>query len=289
MSEIAATKTPGLWQRLDKGQLIKWTIYSLLLLNWGFYAIEEMYISSHVLSQGGTFLQWTEEFATTIDEFAWFGLLFMLELETYVLDDALEKRWVKWSVHGMRLVCYLFLAHTVYARVNSMVDVFIVEPSSTITELCQLADQDISYGNNFRYESVTPENCNALAKGSEFYLLEPTVVTDSEGFALEKKHVFVDFVDALAWLLVIWAIELAVWLQNRNVTGGALMIASHVARVGYIVLLGHAVFWAWTGHWVWGWDQFLWIAGFWAIEHNVTEWREDIIEERHEHEEELRQ
>jgi hypothetical protein len=289
LSEIAATKTASLWQRLDKGQLIKWTIYSLLLLNWGYYAIEEIYISSHVLSQGGTFLQWTEEFATTIDEFAWFGLLFMLELETYILGDALEKRWVKWSVHGMRLVCYLFLAHTVYARVNSMVDVFVVEPSSTITELCQLADQDISYGNNFRYETVSPENCSALAKGSEFYLLEPTVITDREGFELEKKHVFVDFVDALAWLLVIWAIELAVWLQNRNVTGGALMVASHVARLGYVVLLGHAAFWAWTGHWVWGWDQFLWIAGFWAIEHNVTEWREDIIEERHEHGEMLPQ
>jgi len=100
-------------------------------LNWGFYAAEEFYISSHVLRQGGTFLQWTEEFATTIDEFAWFGLLFMFELETYSLDQSLNKRWVRWSIHGMRLVCYVFLAHTVYARVNSMVDVFAVDPSST--------------------------------------------------------------------------------------------------------------------------------------------------------------
>jgi hypothetical protein len=45
------------------------------------------------------------------------------------------------------------------------------------------------------------------------------------------------------------------------------------------VLFAHAVFWAWTGHWVYGWDQFLWIAGFWAIEMNVSEWREEIREE----------
>jgi len=277
--ENVDTSLAARWQRLDKGQLVKWTIYSLLLVNWAYYAVEEFYIASHVLRQGGTFLQWTEEFATTIDEFAWFGLLFMLELETYVLSDSLEKRWVKWSVHGMRLVCYVFLAHTVYARVNSMVDVFAVEPSPSITSLCQVADQDISFGDNFRYDIVTAENCSVLSDDTVFYMLDPSVITDSDGFALEEQHAWVDFQDAVIWLLVIWAIELAVWLQNRNVTGGALMLASHAAKVGYAVLLANAAFWVWTGHWVWGWDQFLWIAGFWAIESNLSEWREEIREE----------
>jgi hypothetical protein len=279
LTEFADTRLAGRWQKLDKGQLVKWTVYSLLLLNWAYYAVEEFYIASHVLRNGGTFLQWTEEFATTIDEFAWFGLLFMFELETYSLDEALEKPWVKWSVHGMRLVCYVFLAHTVYARVNTMVDVNAVVPSTEITNLCQVADQDISFGSNYRYEIVTAENCDTLSNGSVFYMLEPTVITDSNGFELEKKHVWVDFQDAVIWLLVVWAIELAVWLQNRDITGGALMVVSHGARVGYAVLLIHAAFWAWTGHWVWGWDQFLWIAGFWAIERNLSEWREEIREE----------
>ena len=161
-SESTTSRLASRWQGLDKSQLVKWTVYSLLLLNWGYYAVEEFYISSHVLRQGGTFLQWTEEFATTIDEFAWFGLLFMFELETYTLDESLEKRWVKWSVHGMRLVCYIFLAHTVYARINSLVDVLAVEPSPVINELCQVAGQDISFGQNFRYEIVSSENCSAL-------------------------------------------------------------------------------------------------------------------------------
>ena len=279
MTDIAQNSLAIRWQRLDKGQLIKWTVYSLLLLNWGYYAVEEFYIASHTLRQGGTFLQWTEEFATTIDEFAWFGLLFMFELETYALDDALKRRWVKYSVHGMRLVCYAFLAHTVYARINSMVDVFAVEPSPVINELCQAADQDISFGQNFRYEIVSAENCSALSSDSVFYMLDPSVITDSDGFALEKKHMWVDFEDAVMWLLVVWAIELSVWLQNRDITGGILMVVSHAARAGYAVLLVNAAFWAWTGHWVWGWDQFLWIAGFWAIERNLSEWREEIREE----------
>ena len=279
MTEIAATSLVSRWHRLDKGQLIKWTVYSLLLLNWGYYAIEEIYISSHVLSQGGTFLQWTEEFATTIDEFAWFGLLFMFELETYSLDQAMEKPWVKWSVHGMRLVCYVFLAHTVYARITSMANVFAVEASPAITQLCQVVDLEIDFGENFRYETVTSENCNSISTDSVFYMLEPTVITDSDGLSLEKKHVWVDFQDALMWLLVVWAIELAVWLQNRDITAGVLMVLSHAARLGYAMLLAHAAFWFWTGHWVWAWDQFLWIAGFWAIERNLSEWREEIREE----------
>jgi hypothetical protein len=282
VSKVTANSLSSRWQRLDKGQLIKWTVYSLLLLNWGYYFVEELYISSHVLRQGGTFLQWTEEFATTIDNFAWFGLLFMFELETYVLDESMENKSIRWSVHGMRLVCYLFLAHTVYARINSMVDVFAVEPESEISSLCQLADQDISFGENYRYEIVTGDNCKALSGDSVFYRVEPSVVTDSDGLALEKKHVYFDFQDAIMWLLVVWAIELTVWLQNRNIIGGPLMVVSHAARAGYIVLLAHAVFWAWAGHWVWAWDQFLWIAGFWAIERNVSEWREEIIEEKEE-------
>lgn len=280
MTEIADNSFSSRWQRLDKGQLVKWTVYTLLLVNWGYYAIEEAYFASHILRQGGTFLQWTEEFATTIDEFAWFGLLFMLELETYILDESMEKPWVKWSVHGFRLVCYIFLAHTVYARISSLVDTYAVEPAPAITSLCQLADQEMSFNRNFQYDIITTDNCQALSEESVFYQLEPSVVTDGSGFELEKKHVLVDLVDATVWLLVIWAIELAVWLQNRNISGGVLMLASHSAKIGYALLLANAAFWAWTGHWVWAWDQFLWIAGFWAIENNLSEWRDEIREEQ---------
>ena len=80
----------------------------------------------------------------------------------------------------------------------------------------------------------------------------------------------------MTWLLVIWAIELSIWLQNRNVTGGPLMVASNAARFFYFVLFMDAAWWLYTGHWVWAWDQFLWICGFWAIENNLSEWRDWI-------------
>ena len=277
----AAPPAGNWWQRADKGQLVKWTVYSLLLVNWVFYAWEEWTIASHTLRQGGSLYEWTEAFATTIDEFGWFGLLFMFELETYALDDeTLEQRWVAWSIHGVRLLCYVMLVHTVVARVTTVMDVEAVQPVAGISDPCQLADQDISWGNNYEYEIITAENCAAFTDDPNLQQLEPMVITDTAGLDLERKNVWVDLSDAITWLLVIWAIELAVWLQNREITGGRLMVVSHAAKLFYAVLFTHAGWWAWNGHFVYAWDQFLWICGFWAIEMNLSEWRGEIKEDR---------
>ena len=67
--------------------------------------------------------------------------------------------------------------------------------------------------------------------------------------------------------------------NQRNSDYASIRIVTPAAKVFYAVLLGHAVFWAYVGHRVYGWDQFLWIAGFWAIELHLSEWREEIREE----------
>ena len=54
------------------------------------------------------------------------------------------------------------------------------------------------------------------------------------------------------------------------------------AKAFYAVLFAHAAFWAYVGHWVYAWDQTLWIVGFWAIENNLSEWRDEIREEEKE-------
>jgi hypothetical protein len=258
----------------DKGQILKWTVYGLLLINFGYYLVEEIYIASHTLRQGGTFLQWTEELATTIDLLGWFGLLFMFELETYSLsEETLEKPRVSWSIHAMRLACYILLAHTVYARINSVHDFQKVVRATEITSLCQVADQDISFGENYRYTIIDQDNCAELSADNVFYFLEPSVMTDSDGYRLEKKNLYIDLNDVIMWLLVVWAIELTVWLQNRNITGGRLMVVTHAAKAFYGVLFLHAGFWVYVGHWLYAWDQFLLIAGVWSIEKNLSEWR----------------
>ena len=42
------------------------------------------------------------------------------------------------------------------------------------------------------------------------------------------------------------------------------------------MLFAIAAYWATLSHWLYAWDEFLWIAGFAAIEMNVSEWRDEL-------------
>ncbi len=267
--------------KLDIGQLIKWTVYILLLFNWGFYFWEEWVISGHTLRQGGTFLEWTEAFATSIDELGWFGLLLAFELETYVLDDdAFDRPKVKWSVYGLRMVCYLLIAHTILARTTTVMDVEVVTLSNEYTNVCQLVGKDMSWGDNFYYDEITQENCAGFTEDERLYFIEPMVITDHQGFATEKKMTWLDLFEAITWLLIMFTLEVAVWLQNREITGGTLMLLSHLGKLLYGFLFFAAGYWVYRTHWVYAWDELLWIVGFWAIERNLSEWRDEIREDQ---------
>jgi len=87
-------------------QAVKWTVYTLLIINFVFYIFEDWNRAIHTLHAGSTFLDWTGEFATSIDESAWFLLLIMFELETYVVGDEDWTGWIAHTVRGIRLVSY---------------------------------------------------------------------------------------------------------------------------------------------------------------------------------------
>ncbi len=262
-------------------QSIKWLVYSLLLVNFGLYFIEELEFARHTLRAGGTILDWTKAFATTADEFAWFGLLFLFELETYALSDEVLKPWLQRSLHVLRLVCYVFLAHTIYAWGDEVYNVQNLQPDQEFTSVCQMADLDISFTRNFKYTLIDGKNCSTLGSGPVFYKLEKTVYTDVSGLTTTKRLAWVDLIEAAAWLLIVFTIELAIWLQARNITGGRLMMVSYSGKALYAVLFGAAIFWAYKGHWLYTWDELLWIGGFFAIELNMKLWREEIaVEEK---------
>ena len=242
------------------------------------YFLEELEMARHTLSQGGTILEWTQAFATSIDELAWFGLLFIFELETWVLEDDVLQSGVAKVLQAIRLICYAFLAHTIFAWSTALIDMHEVQVSPEITNVCELADQDISFSRNLEYTIITAENCSQFSEESTFFMTDPTVVTDESGFKLDKQLAWFDLSDAIVWLLVILSIELAVQLQERGITGGRLMFVSHAAKVCYAILLLDAAFWGWHGHWLYSWDQCLWIGGFMAIEMNVSDWREELRE-----------
>jgi len=177
-TDTAVTQRTG----FDPRQLIKVVVYGLLLINFGLYFIEDMAISFHTLRNGGTWLDYTSAFAVSLDTMAWLTLLALFELETYLLsDDAFTPRRMR-VMHGVRILCYLFLAHTLLAYTNAGRDLTGLTPMQDTDSLCQLVERGTSFGFNLEYTELDMENCTALSSATEFYLIENgSVVTDANG------------------------------------------------------------------------------------------------------------
>ena len=262
-------------------QIIKWIVYALLIVNWGFYIAEDWNRALHTLDSSSTVGDWAREFATSIDESAWFILLFMLELETYVLEDETFEGWVGKAIHTARLVCFLMILHTVYAFAVTVIQYGPTVPVENATTLCDLTDDGLSYVYNLEYTELTDETCGDLSDANQFYRVgtDPVVATQ-DGLRLERQLAWGDLIEVIMWLVIIAAIEMVVRLQERNITEGrAITTGNRVKSFAYLVLAGLAVWWGYLSHWLYSWDTFLWIAGFAAIEMNINEWREEIEEE----------
>lgn len=261
-------------------QAIKWTVYTLLIINFLFYVFEDWNRALHTLRPESGFLDWTNEFATSLDESAWFILLFMFELETYVLEDEHWTGWVAHTVRGARLICFAIIAHTVFAFTDTVIDYEKTVPVENVTNLCEMAEDDVSYVYNLEYTKVTKESCASLSSATRFFRLgDDPLVTDRDGLILERRLAWADLIEAVVWLAILLAIEIVVRLQGRGVTGGRLItLLTRLKLLLYLTLILIGVYWASLSHWLYLWDELVWIGGFAAIEMNVAEWRQELLD-----------
>jgi len=260
-------------------QAVKWTVYTMLIINFVFYIFEDWDRAIHTLHAGSTFLDWTSEFANSIDESAWFLLLFMFELETYVVADEDWKGWIAHTVRGARLFCYVLIAHTVYAYIIVVANLQPTVAVEDISDLCGLIGADVSYVYNLEYTEVNDQTCGELSGESQFYWLAgDPVVSDMAGLNLERDLAWADLIEAVVWLLILLAIEIIVRLQSRGVSGGAMIFTANTLKVFlYLTLIALGVYWATLSHWLYFWDELVWIGGFAAIEMNVSQWRDELL------------
>ena len=263
-------------------QAVKWTVYTMLIINFVFYIFEDWDRAIHTLHAGSTFLDWTSEFANSIDESAWFLLLFMFELETYVVADEDWKGWIAHTVRGARLFCYVLIAHTVYAYIIVVANLQPTVAVEDISDLCGLIGADVSYVYNLEYTEVNDQTCGELSGESQFYWLAgDPVVSDMAGLNLERDLAWADLIEAVVWLLILLAIEIVVRLQSRGVSGGAMISTANTLKVFlYLTLIALGVYWATLSHWLYFWDELVWIGGFAAIEMNVSQWRDELLEDK---------
>jgi len=260
-------------------QTVKWMVYALLIVNFVFYVFEDWNRAMHTLNAGSTVLDWAGEFATTIDELGWFLLLAMFEIETYIVDDEDWTGWIAHTVRGVRMFCYALIAHTVYAFTVVVIGLQPTVPVEDVANLCDMVGADVSYVYNLEYTDVNEQTCGELSDESQFFwLADDPVVSDMAGLSLERDLAWVDLAEVGLWLLILLAIEVIVRLQSHGVTGGTIISTLNALKIAlYASLIGLGIYWASLGHWLYFWDELVWIGGFAAIEMNVSQWRDELL------------
>ncbi|MGI9287577.1 MAG: hypothetical protein ACR2P1_19490 [Pseudomonadales bacterium] len=231
--------------------------------------------AKHLFTGGVSLSQTIQAFAATIDTAAWVVLLLLFELETFVLDDDKIKGPLKWTVHGVRALCYLVIIYAFYGYSVKCFGLyqFAALPTSDLCTL--LADSTLSFMVDLdEFVSVGNDNCTALGASNQLFGINSgTISTDAKTLAATIRLAWVDVINSAAWLLVVLVLEIDIRLQLKGQLEGSLVSASKMVKaVLYTTLVAAAVYWGFAGDFVDFWDAFLWIVAFVFIEMNMFEW-----------------
>ena len=173
------------------------------------------------------------------------------------------------------------IGHTVYAFTVVIIGLQPTVPVEGVTDLCDMVGTDVSYVYNLEYTEVDEQTCGGLSDELQFFWLDDDpVVSDMAGLNLERDLAWVDLAEVVVWLLIILAIEIVVRKQSSGVTGGRLISTVKVLKFAlYSSLIAMGIYWASLSHWLYLWDELVWIGGFAAIEMNVSQWRDELLTE----------
>jgi hypothetical protein len=263
-------------------QFIKYAVYLSLTINFVVYVRDDYLAWQSSLPPDAPLADILSTFSTTIDTAAWMGLILLFELETYALPDHVFNRWV---VSGMRLaraICYITLTYAAYGYTSEALENYKVEEIPSITNACQFAGQSISMQmDTIAYEEITKENCSSISDRNTFYRIDDDIsVIDESKLEHVQMMGWVDICNAFFWIFVVLLIEIEILLQiNDRFASGVLGVVRQVKTSFYLVLIINGLIWFFTNYYIYAWDAFLWIFGFWVIELNLAEWEQDRLQE----------
>ncbi|TKB46737.1 hypothetical protein [Thalassotalea mangrovi] len=261
-------------------QAFKYLIYGLLAYNILLFFQEESLASEVIFVNGFSLTSIIEAFSSTIDTAAWVILLLLFELETYVLEDEKIHGATRWSLHGVRVFCYLFILYAFYGYCTKLGLLSGFAPTA-ISDLCNLDGKWQYMSSLNEYVQITQQNCQGLAStGGMFSHPEISVLSNRDDLFATKGLAWVDVINAGAWLFVVLMLELDVRIQLGHIHNNFWSRYSHVIKGAvYLVLLAAAIFWGFEGDFIDFWDAFLWLVAFFLIELNVFEWQAETAQQ----------
>ena len=256
----------------------KYTVYVLLAFNVFLFFQEEVLSAREMLGDDIALLDYYKAYTATLDTLAWVILLLLFELETWVLDDSRIRGAVKWSLHGVRGCCYVFICWAFWGYCAKTLMYYDTALLPGIETLCTLADGSWSFVTTLdEYARIDPVNCSAMAGSGPFWQIgNVALVADGAQLEAARWLAWTDVINAGTWIGVVMVLELDVYLQTRGLFEGTIFRTSYAIKsVLYSVLLAAAVYWGLEGDFLDFWDAFLWLLAFACIELNVFGWHRE--------------
>lgn len=268
---------PAQRPQLNAKQCTKLVVYSLLLVNFLHYVLADIEYVRHHIHSGWRWHDWTASFTTTIDELSWFIILILLELETHFLSNEAFSASRARAIHLIKAMCYLWIGHTVFVYGLDTVKLANAAHFSDTT-LCVFSEQDLTFSRNLTYWDLNATNCKDLSSETEFFIFaQGQAITDASGMQTELELSWADLLEVVVWIFILLIIELSAKLQGLGVGSSAVLRGATAINYSlYGVLWLIAAYWAHRGHWLFAWDETLWILGFMAISTNLSDWRKQL-------------
>lgn len=256
-------------------QRFKWTVYALLFFDFILYFIQDAQSARYTLDAQSTLLEYANTYVTSIDLIAWFMLILLFELETYVRVGRSWTGATKWAVHAVRLVCYVAILHTSFSY-----DIAVREFQNPVqlppaADVCAYADGDGSFLRNRDYLEIDYGNCVGIGEGPDFFAIsDDRVITDRAGLNEGRILAWTDFVESVSWLMIVFIIELVVRFKSGAVASGVLLTSlERLKGALYVVILVIALYWGSKQQYLYLWDELIWVMGFLVIDWNIRDWR----------------
>ncbi|RLA47985.1 MAG: hypothetical protein DRR04_14070 [Gammaproteobacteria bacterium] len=258
---------------------VKYLVYALLSFNVYLFLQEELLALDHTFVGGIEPGQIIQAFAASIDTAAWVILLLLFELETAVLDDSKITGMVKWSLHGIRGLCYIAISYAFTGYYAELITLYQVTHLS-VADACALLGQDYSLLLDLdEYAPVDIANCASVGPRA-YQLTGFDIIADSEVLSAARWLAWVDVINSADWILVCVVLEIEVRLQLRGNLSDQIMNMTKLVKFGlYSVLFAAAAYWGYAGSFLDFWDAALWLFAFIFIELNVFEWQHETSQE----------
>ena len=262
--------------------LLKWFVYVWLCINFLQYVLDDILAYNSSLAADASLADIILTFRTTIDTAAWLVLIVVFELETYALPDAAFTRWLDRIFIAIKGLCYTCIAYAAYGYFADTLELYDLIALGHIDDLCSLAGQGLFLQLDAAdYSEISLVSCSALHAGSEFFQIRgQTSIVSASDLGSIRTMGWLDFGNAIVWIVVVILIDVEVHLQNTDqFDSKRLAYARLFKMLGYGFLIGACLMWFFYGYALYTWDAFLWIFGFWAIELNLAEWEQERVKE----------